>query len=132
MTRRGKTRRFVQYPILIEPWDIQQMYGGQIDEYEERVLSVAIEGVRERHLYGEGGLDMYDLAAVYGFKIARDGQPTKRNEALAIIAVRAFLHTNGAKFEAKNEKEKEVMARVICGKMLEEEFAAWLRGIGRD
>lgn len=123
-----KSMKMAHEPIWIDSWHIQEMYDLQIDECIDRVLGYAEEGVRERYHYGVGGIDHYDLAAVYGFKIARDGN----HKALATIAVRAFLHTNGVTYAARSSEEKEAIAGVANGKTNEEEFAAWLRRKGRN
>lgn len=115
-------------PIWMEPWQIQEMYDLRIGKYEDELLGAAIEEVRERYLYGAGGIDHYDLAAVYGFKITRGG----KHKALAIIAVRTFLHTNGVTYAAKSDQEKEAIEGVASGKTNGKEFAAWLRRKGRN
>ena len=110
-------------PIWIAPFHIQEMYDLRIGKYEDELLGSTIEDVRERYHFGAGGIDHYDLAAMYGFKIARDG----KHKALAIIAVRTFLHTNGTTYAAKSDEEKEAIARVSSGRMDKEQFAHWLR-----
>ena len=114
-------------PIWIESSHIQEMYDLRIGKYEDELLGSAIEEVHKRYHYGAGGIDLYDLAAVYGMKTARHAWATEKNETVAIIAVKTFLNANGAKYKATSNQEKEAIARVSSGRMDKEQFARWLR-----
>ena len=75
--------------------------------------------------YGEP--DAADLAAAYGFGIARNHPFIDGNKRTAFVAVELFLALNGWDLLASDADCIVTMLGVAAGDMEEPAFAAWLR-----
>ncbi len=75
--------------------------------------------------YGEP--DAADLAAAYGFGIARNHPFIDGNKRTAFVAVELFLALNGWELLASDADCIVTMLGVAAGDMEEPAFAAWLR-----
>jgi len=76
--------------------------------------------------YGEP--DAADLAAAYGFGIARNHPFIDGNKRTAFVAVELFLALNGWDLLASDADCIVTMLGVAAGDLEESVFAAWLRG----
>ena len=75
--------------------------------------------------YGEP--DFADLAASYGFGIARNHPFVDGNKRTAFVSVELFLGLNGYQLVADDAACVLTMLAVAAGEMEETNFAAWLR-----
>ncbi|HMX12114.1 MAG TPA: type II toxin-antitoxin system death-on-curing family toxin [Burkholderiaceae bacterium] len=75
--------------------------------------------------YGEP--DAADLAAAYGFGIARNHPFVDGNKRTAFVAVELFLVLNGWDLMASDAECVVTMLGVAAGDLEESAFAAWLR-----
>ena len=75
--------------------------------------------------YGEP--DFADLAASYGFGIARNHPFVDGNKRTAFVSVELFLRLNGHQLVADDAACVLTMLAVAAGEMDEASFAAWLR-----
>lgn len=82
---------------------------------------------RPRHLAHYGTPDAADLAAAYGFGIARDHPFVDGNKRTAFVAVELFLALNGLELLADDGACVLTMLAVAAGQMDEAAFARWLR-----
>ncbi len=75
--------------------------------------------------YGTPGAD--ELAAAYGFGIARNHPFTDGNKRTAFVAVELFLMLNGQDLVADDADCVLTMLAVASGTLDEAAYAAWLR-----
>ncbi len=74
-----------------------------------------------------GTPDEADLAAAYGFGIARNHPFIDGNKRTAFVAVELFLACNGFELTADDAQCVVTMLGVAAGDISEAEFATWLR-----
>lgn len=82
---------------------------------------------RAENLVRYGSPDAADLAAAYGFGIARNHPFIDGNKQTAFVAVELFLACNGFELTASDADCVLMMLRVAAGELPEAEFAAWIR-----
>jgi death on curing protein len=71
--------------------------------------------------------DVFDLAASYGFGIARNHPFIDGNKRTAFVAVELFLDLNGVELTADDASCVMTMLAVATGEMDEATFAEWIR-----
>ncbi len=86
--------------------------------------SAAVRGEQLAH-YGRP--DAADLAATYGFGIARNHPFIDGNKRTAFVAVELFLYCNGFELTASDADCVLTMLGVAAGDIPEAKFAFWLR-----
>lgn len=82
---------------------------------------------RPRHLAVYGDPDLVDLAAAYGFGLAKNHPFVDGNKRAAFLAIGLFVMLNGHRLVATQSDATLSMLAVAAGEMDEEAFAAWLR-----
>ncbi len=82
---------------------------------------------RPRNLASYGSPDAADLAAAYGFGIARNHPFVDGNKRTAFVAVELFLALNGLELLADDGACVLTLLAVAAGQMDEAAFARWLR-----
>lgn len=97
-----------------------------------------LEGVRDANAFESalarpeqlahyGNPDAADLAAAYGFGIARNHPFTDGNKRTAFVAVELFLVLNGRELNATDAECVTTILHLAAGELTENEFAHWLR-----
>lgn len=71
--------------------------------------------------------DVADLAAAYGYGLARNHPFMDGNKRTAFVAVELFLALNGHSLQAGDADCVLVMLSVAAGEMTELAFATWIR-----
>ncbi len=71
--------------------------------------------------------DVADLAAAYGFGLARNHPFSDGNKRTAFVAVELFLMLNGHELDASDAECVLTMLAVASGEMTEADFADWIR-----
>jgi death-on-curing protein len=81
---------------------------------------------RPQHLaaYGEPG--SAELAAAYGYGLARNHPFVDGNKRTAFVAVELFLALNGQQLAASDADCVMTMLALAAGELSEAEFAAWI------
>lgn len=79
------------------------------------------------NLAAYGDPDVADLAAAYGFGLARNHPFVDGNKRTAFVAVELFLALNGWSLTARDADCVLTMLAVAAGEIDEPTFAAWLR-----
>ncbi len=74
--------------------------------------------------------DVYDLAAAYGYGIARNHGFTDGKKRTAYVVARLFLRLNGFDLTAPAVERVLVFERLGQGAMTKDGLASWLRGCG--
>lgn len=82
---------------------------------------------RPEHLARYGSPDAADLAAAYGYGIARNQPFIDGNKRTAFVATELFLELNGFRLAADDSACVLTMLAVAAGQMDEATFARWLR-----
>jgi death on curing protein len=82
---------------------------------------------RPENLAAYGEPDVFELAAAYGYGIARNHPFIDGNKRTAFVACDLFLALNGARLVASDVDCVLTMLKVAAGDITEAAFAAWLR-----
>lgn len=102
------------------------MYGGTHGIRDQGMLESAIQqpqiGVMEGWLHKHP----FEMAAAYGFHLARNHAFLDGNKRIAWIAARSFLWTEGYSIRASNQEATEIMLDVAQGKITKEDLAMFL------
>ena len=80
-----------------------------------------------RQLASYGDPDLADLAAAYGYGLAKNHSLICGNRRTAFVAVELFIDRNGQALTADDADCVLVMLAVAAGMLSEAEFADWIR-----
>jgi len=100
-------------------------HGGAAGTRDVGLLESAL--ARPQQLANYGKPDIADLAAAYGFGIARNHPFIDGNKRTAFVAVELFLLLNGQALRAGDADCVLTMLDVAAGTSDEAAFAVWLR-----
>ena len=100
-------------------------HGGLAGLRDANALESAI--ARAQQLAHYGSPDVADLAAAYGFGIARNHPFSDGNKRTAFVAVELFLALNGHELTADDADCILTMLRLAAGDTEEAAFAQWIR-----
>jgi len=100
-------------------------HGGLSGLRDANALESAI--VRAQQLAHHGSPDAADLAAAYGFGIARNHPFSDGNKRTAFVAVELFSTLNGLDLRASDADCVITMLHLAAGEMEELDFAQWIR-----
>ena len=100
-------------------------HGGAAGARDEGLLSSAL--ARPENLLAYGQPDLAELAAAYGFGIARNRPFIDGNKRTAFVAVELFLALNGHSLEASDGDCVLTVLKLAGGEIDEAAFAAWVR-----
>ena len=104
-------------------------HGGRWGIRDENMLESALARPQQKWAY-ESDADLSDLAAAYGFGIAKNHPFIDGNKRTAFMALFSFLYANGTHLKASEPEAVEVMLGVASGELGEPELAAWCRQRG--
>ncbi len=82
---------------------------------------------RPRQLASYGDPDLADLAAAYGYGLAKNHPFVDGNKRTAFVAVELFIDCNGHALVADDADCVVTMLAVAAGTMDEAQFADWIR-----
>jgi death on curing protein len=82
---------------------------------------------RPRQLASYGDPDLADLAAAYGYGLAKNHPFIDGNKRTAFVAVELFIDCNGASLAAGDADCVLTMLAVAGGALTEAQFADWIR-----
>jgi death on curing protein len=101
-------------------------HGGLIGLRDETALESALARPRHQWLYGRT-VDLATLAAAYAFGLARNHPYLDANKRAALVAMLAFLATNGYDVNADDDDVLTTMIDLAAGRLAEPDLADWLR-----
>lgn len=101
-------------------------HGGLPGVRDENALESALARPRQRWTY-EPDADLADLAAAYGYGLARNHAYLDGNKRVAFAAAAVFLLRNGLLLEAPEAEAVIVMLSLAAGDRDEASSAEWLR-----
>lgn len=118
--------RWLDRQLLIRLHDESlALHGGDSGIRDAGLLDSAL--ARPEHLAAYGQPDIADLAASYGFGLAKNHPFVDGNKRAAFLSVGLFLLLNGHRLTATQVEATLTMLAVASGEISEAEFAAWVR-----
>jgi death on curing protein len=105
-------------------------HGGATGTRDEGLFESAL--ARPLNVAAYGQPDAAELAAAYGFGLARNHPFVDGNKRTAFVAVELFLELNGFELQASDADCVMTMLAVAAGQMDEAAFARWLRQHTRE
>ena len=100
-------------------------HGGAPGLRDEGLLQSAL--ARPQNLAAYGDPDVAELAAAYGFGLAKNHAFVDGNKRAAFLAVGLFLALNGRRLTASQAEATLTMLDVAAGAVDEAAFASWIR-----
>jgi death-on-curing protein len=107
--------------------DQLKQHGGLPGVRDENALESALARPKNRWSY-ESEVDLYDLAAAYGYALATSHPYSDGNKRTAFIAMYTFLGLNDLEINASQVEVVRFMLEVAAGHLDEVAIADWLRG----
>jgi death-on-curing protein len=111
--------------ILLQAESLAQ-HGGSSGIRDAGLLDSALTRPINKWNYNPAA-DLAELAAAYGFGLARNHPFVDGNKRIAFIATALFLRLNGDRLSSTPLDEIRTMLNLAAGELSEEEFAAWIR-----
>jgi death on curing protein len=123
----------VNEPRWLDAAMVQAIHTGQVQEHggslglrDKGLLDSALDRPRNRFHY-ESDADLVDLAASYGFGIARNHPFVDGNKRVAFQAMYVFLGLNGLRIVAEEPEVVRAILALAAGELTEQELVRWLR-----
>lgn len=101
-------------------------FGGAEGVRDAGLLESALSRPQNLHAYNEDA-DLCDLAAAYGFGLAKNHPFVDGNKRTCFAVVSLFLGKNGLELAASEPELSETIVALASDKLSEEDFAQWLR-----
>jgi death-on-curing protein len=118
--------RWLQREVILAVHEEQLAeHGGATGVRDEGLMDSAL--ARPRHLAAYGEPDHADLAAAYGYGLARNHPFIDGNKRTAFVAVELFLALNGWALTAGDADCVLTLLSVAAGEIDEPGFADWIR-----
>ena len=124
----------MRQPIWLRDDIIRAVNRRQIAEHggidairDEGALLSALQKPRDLFAYASPTPDLCDLAAAYGFGLARNHPFADGNKRTCLVAMRLFLKLNGIAFEASGASKYKMIMQLAAGDVSQDELADWLR-----
>ena len=121
-------------PIWINLRVIKAFHDWQINEHgglpglrDAGLLLSALSRLENSCHYSDPKPDVAELAAAYGFGLAKNHPFNDANKRTAFIAMRLFLKLNGYDLAASPENKYKTIIRVAASQISEDELAQWIR-----
>ena len=101
-------------------------FGGASGMRDEGLLDSALARPQNTHAYAPA-CTLADLAAAYGFGLAKNHALVDGNKRTAFLAIGLFLAINGRKLVADQVDAIQTMLAVAAGTLDEKALAAWIQ-----
>jgi death-on-curing family protein len=102
------------------------MFGGASGLRDEGLLDSALARPQNTHAYNPDST-LADLAASYGFGLAKNHAFLDGNKRAAFLSIGMFLSINGHKLVADQVEAIQTMLAVAAGELDERGLAAWIQ-----
>jgi len=102
-------------------------HGGSLGIRDEGLLESALTRPRQVFFY-EAEATIFDLAASYGFGLAKNHPFIDGNKRAALSIAAIFLEINGYTFDAPEPEAVVVFEKLAAGDLSEKELAKWFSG----
>jgi death-on-curing protein len=101
------------------------IFGGAAGMRDHALLESALDRPRNKWAYEQAELP--ELAAAYGYGIARNHPFVDGNKRTALLAIYTFLGINGVEFLASEAEAAAMIFSLAAGEVSEESLARWIR-----
>ena len=101
------------------------MHGGSSGIRDEGLLDSALDRAPNLFLYGKP--TMAELAAAYGYGLAKNHAFVDGNKRVAFLSVGLFLGLNGYQLKATQVEATLTILALASGDMNEADFAIWIQ-----
>jgi death-on-curing protein len=115
----------IQFVLSIQADQVRD-HGGSLGLRDRGLLESALDRPRNRFHY-DPAADLSELAAAYGFGIAKNHPFIDGNKRVAYQAMYLFLGLNGLRIDAPEEEVVTLILALASGILEEAELASWLR-----
>lgn len=112
--------------ILLLHAEALAAHGGISGLRDPALLDSALARPVNQYLYNPAA-DLAQLAAAYGFGLAKNHPFADGNKRIAFIATALFVRSNGYRLISEPIDEIRTMLSLAAGELSEEELASWLR-----
>lgn len=99
-------------------------HGGSPGIRDENLLSASL--ARPRHLFAYGEPTLFDLAAAYGYGLAKNHPFIDGNKRVAFAVMATFLELNGYSLNVPEMEVVVMMERLATDQENQDSFAKWL------
>ena len=120
-------------PRWIEPRALLLLHSTSLAEHgglegvrDEGLLESALSRPRNKFSY-DSESDIFDLAAAYGFGLAKNHPFNDGNKRVAFLSVGLFLVINGYRLVADPMDAIQTMLDLAAGQLTEDSLADWVR-----
>lgn len=107
-------------------FELIEEHGGSHGIRSDDAIESALARPRQKLAY-QADVDLADLAAAYGYALARNHGYVDGNKWVAFFSLVLFLRRNGLLLEAAQGEVVRVMREVAAGACSELELARWIR-----
>jgi death-on-curing protein len=101
------------------------IHGGSAGLRDHALLASALDRPRNKWAYEQAGLP--ELAAAYGYGIARNHPFIDGNKRAALLAIYTFLGVNDVDFIVPEAEAAAMILALAAGEVNEEGLARWIR-----
>jgi len=101
-------------------------HGGSLGLRDRRLLESALDRPRNRYHY-QPDCDLCELAAAYGYGLAKNHPFIDGNKRVAFQAMYLFLGLNGLRIQAAEEEVVALILALASGNLDEGTLSSWLR-----
>jgi death-on-curing protein len=101
------------------------IHGGAAGLRDHALLESALDRPRNKWAYEQAELP--DLAAAYGYGIARNHPFIDGNKRTALLAIYTFLGVNDFDFIVPEADAATIILALAAGEVSEDNFARWIR-----
>ena len=101
------------------------IHGGASGLRDQGMLESALDRPRNKWAYEQAELP--ELAAAYGFGIARNHPFIDGNKRTALLAIYTFLGVNDVDFVVPEADAATMILALAAGEVSEDNFARWIR-----
>ena len=122
----GEPRWISKKALLMLHEESLAMFGGASGLRDEGLLDSALARPLNTHAYNADST-LADLAASYGFGLAKNHAFLDGNKRAAFLSIGMFLSINGHKLVADQVDAIQTMLALAAGDLDERGFAAWIQ-----
>lgn len=120
-------------PFWLDETMVKAMHDDQLAQHggtpgirDENLIAASLARAKHLWSYGEPTPTLFDLAAAYGYGLAKNHGFVDGNKRVAFVAMATFIELNEYSFNAPEEEVVVMMLRLASDKESQETIATWL------